>query len=149
MCQTFASKKWMHKYISITFFGIVTVFAAGKIILLKFSFSYDISGVIFPELSESTAVFLWLPFNFFTFHLCSPVHVSRLSLRAFPYSEHHHILNIKVVYCYCFLINLFNLWHAATGKQTQGSCLLVFVVGQLKSWTIFKTSALNDPLHQV
>lgn len=56
---------------------------------------------------------------------------------------------IKVVCCYCLLTNLFHLWHAAIGKEIQGSCLLVIAAWQLKSWTIFKISALNDPLHHV
>lgn len=86
----------MHKYISIPFLVLVTVFAAAKIILLKVSFSCYISGVIFPGLSQSIAIFYWLPFESSTFHLCSPGYVARLSLRAFPYTEHHHILNMRI-----------------------------------------------------
>lgn len=138
----------MHKYISIAFLVLVTVFAVAEIIVLKVRFSCYISGVIFPGLSQSTAVFAWLPFYFFTFHLCSPGHVARLSLRAFPHTEHHHVLNIHKS-CVFLLSFDRSFQHAAIGKQIQGSCLLVFVAGQPKSWTVFKISALNDPLHQV
>lgn len=87
------NKVWMHKYMSITFLVLLTVFAAAKIMLRKVNFSCYVSGVIFPGLPHSTAVFSWLPLHFFTFHICSE-HMSRLTLRAFPYTQHPHILKI-------------------------------------------------------
>lgn len=90
-------KMWVHKYMSITFLVLLTVFAAAKIMLLKVSLSWYISGVIFPALSQNTAVFSWLPLHFFTFHICSE-HMSRLSLRAFPDTQHRHILKMHKSY---------------------------------------------------
>lgn len=86
-------KIWMHKYMSITFLVLLT--AAAKNVLLKISLSCYISGGIFPELSQSSAVFSWLPLHFFIFHVCSE-HKSRLSLRAFLYTQHPHILKIHI-----------------------------------------------------
>lgn len=74
--------------------------------------------------------------------------MARLSLRAFPHTEHHHVLNIHKSSVFLLSFDQ-SFQHAAIGKQIQGSCLLVFVAGQPKSWTVFKISALNDPLHQV
>lgn len=136
------------KYASInTWAFLVLLTAAAKIMLLKISLSCYISEVIFPGLSQSTAVFPWLPLHFFTFHICSE-HMSGLSLRPFPYTQHPHILKIHKS---CILLLSFDQsFQLVTCSnwtvQIQGSCL---PVGQLKSWTIFKTSALNDPLHQV
>lgn len=125
-----------HKHMSNTFLVLLT--AAAKIMLLKISLSCYISEVIFPGLSQSTAVFLWLPLHFFTFHIRSE-HMSGLSLRPFPYTQHPHILKIHKS---CILLLSFDQsFQLVTCSnwtvQIQGSCL---PVGQLKSWTIFKKS---------
>lgn len=49
----------------------------------------------FQDYHKVQLVFSWLPLHFFTFHICSE-HKSRLSLKAFPYTQHPHILKIHI-----------------------------------------------------
>lgn len=74
-------------------------------------------------------------------------HMSKLSLRAFPDTQHPHILMIHK--SYILLLSFDQSFQLVTCSNWRANTRRCLLAGQLKSWTIFKNLIFNDPLHQV